>query len=151
MIADLLDALRRRAARTSRREEAMLPPGPALASFYLLGEQARVAELEGRRPRVVGVAAWAATADPAVAKALLLTAPGWRSGPTGPQLTRGIVDGAVASGVERFLAEMAPHNSQLRAAMRALGLPELRVPEDAGFGLLFELRLEVSPPPRPGR
>ncbi len=140
MVAELLAALQRRTVRTSRRVQAMLPPEAALDAFHLCGEQARVAELEGLRLRLVGVAAWAATADPAVANALLLTAHGWRSGSTGPRLMEAIVEGAIDCGVQRFAAEMVPHNSQLRAAMRTLGLPEIGVAGATGVGLRFELR-----------
>lgn len=75
--------------------------------------------------RVVGLAGWMPDGD-GRARATLAVAEGWRLTDLGPRLLVELGRHAAAAGVHRFRVEIVPRNAALRAAARALGLPEHR-------------------------
>jgi GNAT superfamily N-acetyltransferase len=57
---------------------------------------------------------------------MLAVAEGWRLTDIGQRLLAEVGHRASGQGVTRFVAEIVPRNAALRAAARALGLPEHR-------------------------
>jgi hypothetical protein len=75
--------------------------------------------------RVVGLASWA-PGEGDTAQAMLAVAEGWRLTDIGQRLLAEVGHRAVVQGIRTFVAEIVPRNAALRAAARALGLPEQR-------------------------
>jgi N-acetylglutamate synthase-like GNAT family acetyltransferase len=115
LLADLAQA-------RSDIRHAHTPPLAAALRAHLDGGRAIVADAGAH---LVGIVAWR-PAGPARAAAALAVADGWRQGDVGARLLARLGDEAARDGVAVLVAEVTPVNAALRAAARALGLPERR-------------------------
>lgn len=124
-IGMLVAQLNAERSRTRYHADALVPKADEVGDGNGSGRKVVAVTPGGSGDRVVGLASWAPGED-GQGQAMLAVAEGWRLTDIGQRLLAEVGHRAVGHGIQRFVAEIVPRNAALRAAARALGLPEHR-------------------------
>ena len=124
-IGMLVAQLNAERSRTRYHADALVPRADQVGGGNGTGRRVVAVTPGASGDRVIGLASWTPDAGER-GHAMLAVAEGWRLTDIGQRLLAEIGHRATGQGVTRFVAEIVPHNAALRAAARALGLPEHR-------------------------
>jgi len=124
-IGMLVAQLNAERSRTRYHADALVPRADEVGDANGIGRKVVAVTPSTSGDRVVGLASWA-PGEGDTGQAMLAVAEGWRLTDIGQRLLAEVGHRATLQGIRSFVAEIVPRNAALRAAARALGLPEHR-------------------------